>query len=201
MGGACVDIARKSVRGADRCVREYLRHPLLFGDVPGRTGAPCRVELLLASEVGTAVGPDRSVHDNGLADVEVCGAVEGSIARFGEILPVEPFHLAEPLVGRPADRRHRRGAGHGVIVVSLGIDCVGFGAAELCSCKKVEGVSVRKCVIVCKMPPGHIAVAVGPVLRNAAVEVGLGLVVVAEAVAECRVGVLVHHLVRGIARE
>ena len=48
------------------------------------------------------------------------------------------------------------------------------------------------------MPPQHVAVPVGPVLRDAAVEIGLGLVVIAEPVIEGGPGVFVHHLVRGV---
>ena len=55
-----------------------------------------------------------------------------------------------------------------------------------------------ECAVECEMSPQHVAVPVGTVLRDVAVEIGLGLVVIAEPVIEGGPGVFVHHLVRGV---
>ena len=62
----------------------------------------------------------------------------------------------------------------------------------------MASMDAGECAVECEMSPQHVAVPVGPVLRDVAVEIRLGLVVIAEPVVEGGPGVFVHHLVRGV---
>ena len=165
--------------------------------MPGRAGAPGRVELPVASEVGTSVRPEGCVQDHALAQIRVRRAVEGGEAAFAEILSVQLFHLGEPLVFRSADLGEGGSPGHRVVIVSLGEDGVCLRASYLASSQYVER-DVPELPPIGQMSPEHIAVPVRPVLGYVAVDLGLGPVVIAQPVPECGVAVLVHHLVSGV---
>ncbi len=204
MGGACVDVAGEAVGGSERGVgdgRQRPFHPVLLAQVPGRSGAPGRVELTVASEVGTSVGPERSVQDDCLSEVVVRRGVERRVAGFAVIFTVQLLDVGDPVVRGAADGGQGGRAGLRVVVVALREDRVGVGAAEFSSRQHVDSVLIAEGPVEGEMAADHVAVAVGAVLGYAAVEVGRGTVVVAEPVLEGCVGVLVHHLVGGVVGE
>ena len=166
--------------------------------MPGCSGAPGRVELSFAAEIGTSVSTERGVQHDGFAEIVIRRGIERCIAALGKILAVQPLDLADPFVGRPADLRQGSGPGLGVVVVSLREQCVRTRTPDLRACKHVECMDAGECAVECEMSPQHVAVPVGTVLRDVAVEIGLGLVVIAEPVIEGGPGVFVHHLVRGV---
>ena len=74
MRSAGIDITGKSVSSSQCRVRQGRQcffYPSLLSDMPCRTCAPCRVELLVASEVRAAVSSERSIQDNALAQVVI----------------------------------------------------------------------------------------------------------------------------------
>ena len=176
MRGAGVYVSRESVGCAEGGVRDH-RHcplqPFLLAYVPGRSCAPGRVELPVASEVGAAVGAERCVEDNRLAEVVVGRCVEGSVAGLAEILAVEFLDFSCPFVLRAADCRERGRAGLRVVVVPFREYGVGVRASEFRSREDVERVNLREGFVECEMSPRHIASAVCPVLGYVAVEIGL----------------------------
>ena len=141
--------------------------------MPGRYCTPRRVELPVASEVGTAVGAERSVEDYGLTEVVVGRCVEGCVAGLAEIFAVEFLDFSCPFVLRTADCRERGRAGLRVVVVPFREYGVGVRASEFRPGEDVERVNLREGFVESEMSPRHIASTVCPVLGYVAVEIGL----------------------------